>query len=126
MGASAPYLYESRPASGLPSNDFNPRAYTQGYAASVAASSKSRPKSMGPLIDFNQHPDSYMIVSYGQDNHEPLPNGTKKTIVVTRWVQFGLRLLQLLGAVGLLFCVICVKGAAPTQSWMLRVPVSIL
>jgi len=81
---------------------------------------------MGPLIDFNQHPDSFMIVSYGQNEHESLPPGTKKTVVVTRWVQFGLRLLQLIGALGLLFCVICVKGAAPAQSWMLRVPVSII
>lgn len=51
------------------------------------------------------------------------PN-TKKQIITMRWVQFALRLLQLMGAAGLLFCVITLKGVQTAQGWLLRIPVS--
>lgn len=106
MGAEAPYLYDApshRPVA-YPYSDFNPRAATQAsYEASIAAS-RPKQKQEGPLINFNRHPDSYMIVPAPQENHKELPKSTKKGIVATRWVQFGLRVAQLLGALGACLC----------------------
>lgn len=123
MGEGAPYLYEARQRGG-PTSEFNPRAYTQAsYAASIAASQKSRPVSTGPLINFNKHPDSYMVVQYKHNDEKPLPSNTKTKIVVTRWVQFGLKLMQLVGALGLLFCGIVIKGAPEADEWIMKVAV---
>lgn len=126
MGADAPYLYDApshRPIS-YPYSDFNPKAVTQAsYEASIAAS-RPKPKQEGPLINFNRHPDSYMVVPSPQREYTPLPASTKNGIVVTRWVQFGLKILSLLVAVGVLICVICIKGTQNAAAWILRIAVS--
>lgn len=123
MGVTPPYLYDppSRRRQADPSYDFDPKAVSR---ASWSTTVTEKPKQNGPLIDFNKHPDSYMIIPYGGgDNLPPFPSGTKKTIVVTRWIQFALRILQLVGALGLLVCVICLRGIANVESWIMRVPV---
>lgn len=122
MGVTPPYLYQppSHQGSHLdPQYDFDPKAVTR---ASWSTVSSPRPKPTGPLIDFNRHPDSYVIIPYGNNQLPPLPARTKKTIIVTRWIQFGLRILQLIGALGLLVCVICIRGVDDVQSWILRIP----
>lgn len=124
MGVEPPFLYDppSRTSQYVdPYYNFNPKAVTQ---ASYAPRPAPRPKKEGPLIDFNKHPDSYMIVSGSQQGLEPMPPDTKKKVVVTRWIQFGLRAVQLLAAVGLLVCVICITNTAATQGWIIRIPVS--
>lgn len=125
-----PYLYDApssnRPVS-YPYSDFNPRAATQAHYAAFqerAEKAKRRAAQDGkPLINFNQHPDSYMIVANPAINHEPLPPNTKRNIVWTRWVQFVLRLFQEVGALGILVCVICLKMNSDGPGWVIRVAV---
>ena len=50
---------------------------------------------------------------------------TKSRVKYTRITQLVLRACELIGAVGLLFCVICVKGTDATTGWIVRVPVCI-
>lgn len=131
MGASEPpYLYDRptnrRPIS-YPYSDFNPKAATQASYTSLADSQRrsQQPKQDGPLIDFNKHPDSYMIVASGQnDDHKPMAPNTKKIVVTIRWVQFGLRIVQALGAMGLLVSTICLTKTAGAATYLLRIPVS--
>jgi len=121
----APYLYDppSRRQVAYPYSDFDPKAVTRASWISASESTISRPKQEGPLIDFNRHPDSYMVVA-PQTQYEPLPPNTKTKVKATRWVQFGFRLVQLLGAVGCLLCVIFVRNTEKAQGWIMRIPVS--
>ncbi|KAI5368369.1 hypothetical protein Slin14017_G034050 [Septoria linicola] len=124
-----PYLYGqlegSRSSVAYPYSDFNPRAATQAHYqafAERAERQKRRIQQDGkPLINFNQHPDSYMMVNNPQVHHEPLPTNTKAKIVWTRWVQFVFRVFQEIGALGILVCVICLKMKNDGPGWMIRV-----
>lgn len=48
---------------------------------------------------------------------------TKSRIKFIRIAQLVLRICELIGAVGMLFGVICIKGTDATTSWIIRVPV---
>ncbi|GAB7358957.1 hypothetical protein MBLNU230_g5031t1 [Neophaeotheca triangularis] len=134
MGAdsSPPYLYEapSRRSVAYPYSDFNPKRVSQNaYYTALSAQQQQRehqhrPKREGPLINFNEHPDSYLILPQKPQRTDlkALPPGTKKAITVTRWVQFALRLVQLIGCIGLLVLVIFVKGAQNAEAWIMRIP----
>lgn len=127
MSVQPPYLYtpSTRQSVADPYYNFDPKAVSRAsYAASFASTPSQRPKQEGPLINFNKHPDSYVIVPYGSCDLEPMPANTRKKVVVTRRIQLVLRVLQLVGVLGLLVCVICLKGVDETQSWILRIPVS--
>lgn len=76
------------------------------------------------MINFNQHPDSYVIVTGSQEQHKPLSRNTKKGVVSVRWVQFVFRLVQEIGALGLLVATICIKGTSGAETYLLRIPVS--
>ncbi|KAK4982682.1 hypothetical protein LTR66_009148 [Elasticomyces elasticus] len=123
MGVEPPYLYDapSRHSTAEAYYDFNPKVVTQARSSSPLHDSP-RTKAEGPLIDFNRHPDSYIIVPYGQTDVPPMPENTRKKVTVTRWVQFGLRAVQLLGTLGLLVCVICIRGTQDAEGWILRIP----
>lgn len=60
---------------------------------------------------------------YGNLNWKPMSPRTRKKVKYTRTVQLLLRICQLLGALGLLFCVICIKGTKGSTGWIIRVPV---
>ena len=126
MGASdVPYLYDppSQRKITYPYSDFNPKAVSEAsYARSVAAS-QPRTKKEGPLIDFNQHPDSYVVVSGTPVAYTPLPASTKAVVLSTRWAQFGLRIVQEVLALGLLAATICIKGTNGAETYLLRIPV---
>jgi hypothetical protein len=49
---------------------------------------------------------------------------TKNRVIYGRKAQLGLRILQLIGALGSLFCAIVIKNAAATVIWIVRVGVS--
>lgn len=122
MGGDAPFLYD-RPQSwnfGAPtasSHGFNPKAATQ--ASWVPRTPK--PTSSGPLVDFNKHPDSYLVVPYGNLNAQSMHPNTKKRVVRARSALLALRWLALLGAMGLLFCVIAINKTTTTVGWIIRV-----
>lgn len=124
-GVDQPYLYDppSRRQIAYPYSDFDPKAVTRASWISAAESTMSKPKKEGPLIDFNKHPDSFMVVT-PQPARDPMPANTKKKVVAMRWVQFGFRIAQVLGAIGCLLCVIFVRNTETAQGWIMRVPVS--
>ncbi|KAK4632405.1 hypothetical protein CLAFUW4_03189 [Fulvia fulva] len=127
-GSDQPFLYDpapnSRPLS-YPYSDFNPRAATQShYAAMTERAERQKRKAAQdgrPLINFNQHPDSYMVVNNPTVDHKPLSPSTKRNIIWTRWSQFVLRLFQEIGALGILVCVICLKMKNDGPGWIIRV-----
>lgn len=124
MGVEPPFLYDppSRYSfTGPTDKSFNPKAVTR---ASWSPPPRHVRRQQGPLIEnINRHPDSYLIVPYGNINVKPMNPRTKKTVKYTRLLQLFLRICALLGAVGMLVCVICIKGTQDTVGWIIRVPV---
>ncbi|KAL9600062.1 MAG: hypothetical protein Q9219_003432 [cf. Caloplaca sp. 3 TL-2023] len=124
---NAPFLYD-HPAkysfAGPTDKAWDPKAVSRAsWAASLP--SPPKPKQEGPLIDakeFNRHPDSYFVVPYGNLNWKPMSPRTRKKVKYTRHAQLCLRICELLGALGLLFCVISIKGTQGSTGWIIRVP----
>ena len=121
MGRWQPYLYE--PAERQSFSDvpkaFNPKAVT------MASHRQPTPKKKqdGPLVNFNRHPDSYLILPYGQTDAKPMSPKVKTWLKWTRWVQFVFRLCTLFGAIGVLLCAIFIRGAQDTEGYIIRIPV---
>ena len=124
-----PYIYEPQNRRiAYPYSDFNPKAVTQAHYQRIEQQKQQRQspekkKQDGPLINFNQHPDSYMIVAGQNVNYKPMPPNTKKKVTVIRWVQFALRIMEEIGALGMLVCVICIKGMVTSMAWITRIAV---
>ncbi|KAL1620565.1 hypothetical protein SLS56_009591 [Neofusicoccum ribis] len=120
---SQPYMYAPPQRYSATSDTlygFDPKAVTK---ASRSPPKKPPPKNQdGPLIDWNKHPDSYLVAPYGRTSVKPISPKVKVAIKWTRWVQLAFRVLQLVGAVGMLICVICIKGTQDTEGWIIRVP----
>jgi hypothetical protein len=126
MGIEPPFMYE-KPSkytfAGPLDRGFNPKSVSQ----TSWTPKESRAKQDGPLIkasELNRHPDSYLIVPYGNVNSKPM---SRKTKTVVKWVRILLLLLRIcswLGAAGLLVCVVCIKPIGTTMAWIIRVPVS--
>ena len=127
MGAEPPFVYDKPSTynfSGHIHQSFNPKAATH---AARSPPNPSSPKRDGPLIDareFNRHPDSYFIVPYGNLDWKPMNANTKSLVKWLRVALLVLRILSFLGAVGLLFCVICIRPIGSSLDWIIRVPVS--
>lgn len=121
-GGHAPYLYNPPKSynSYDPYHGFNPKAVSQASLVKPPP----RPKQVGPLLDFNRHPDTYPSTPFGRHDIEPMRKSTKKRVNRARLSQLTLRCIQLIGAVGLLVCVICVKIPRTAEGWMIRIPVS--
>ncbi|KAH8723629.1 hypothetical protein GQ44DRAFT_740863 [Phaeosphaeriaceae sp. PMI808] len=115
VGRFQPYLY------GPPGEEstFNPKAVTM---ASRMPPSSPKKKQDGPLIDFNKHPDNYLVLPYGKSNVKPMSKRTKSYIKVARWIQLFFRVCTLLGAAGLLLCAIFIRGAQDTEGYIMRIP----
>lgn len=119
MGSGQPYLYDPPTLDSDPYKGFNPKAVTM--ASQMPA--RQQPKHDGPLLNVNRHPDSYIVLPYGKTDAKPMSPRVKASVKWTRWIQLVFRVLQLVGAGGILICVICVRGAADTEGWILRIPV---
>ncbi|KAH7084212.1 hypothetical protein FB567DRAFT_77666 [Paraphoma chrysanthemicola] len=115
VGRFQPYLYNAP----VDDSDFNPKAVTM---ASRMPPSPPKKKQDGPLIDFNKHPDSYLILPYGNRNVKPMHKSTKAFVKVARWIQLFFRICTLLGAVGVLLCGIFIRGAADSEGYIMRIP----
>lgn len=126
-GSEPPYLYDrpqhTRNSVAYPYSHFNPKAVSEASYAAVSTATLPRPQHNGPLINFNQHPDSYMIVTGQNVDFQPMSANTKKTVTILRWVQFALRVLEELGALGLLVATICIRGTQGAVTYLLRIPV---
>ncbi|KAF2668258.1 hypothetical protein BT63DRAFT_440453 [Microthyrium microscopicum] len=117
-----PYLYNPPAAvnSWDPINGsvFNPKAVSQASFIQP----KAKPKQDGPLLNFNRHPDSYLIQPYGQTDVTPMHKNTRKRVQRARKTQLALRVIELVGAIGLLVCAICLKISQGTVAWIVRIP----
>ncbi|KAK3670876.1 hypothetical protein LTR78_009320 [Recurvomyces mirabilis] len=128
MGADSqmPYLYANNESHknriSYPYSHFNPKAVTEASYARLSQASETKPKQEGPLINYNRHPDNYEVWQGRQQDYKPLPKGTKKAVVVTRWVQFALRLHQEVVALGLLVLTVVLKGTSGAETYLLRIP----
>lgn len=69
---------------------------------------------------------AYIPRPYGNLNWKPMSPRTKVKVKYVRWAQLLFRILSLAGAIGMLVCVICIKGTQGTEGWIIRVPVSII
>ncbi|PQE29109.1 P-loop containing nucleoside triphosphate hydrolase protein [Rutstroemia sp. NJR-2017a BBW] len=114
MGINPPFLYDPVRTD----YSFDPKAVSRASLSPPAPRPK-RPD--GPLVSFNQHPDSYLIVPYGNINAEPMDPSVKKRVKLTRWALLGLRCVQLPVAVGLLVIMILITGVNASTGWILRV-----
>ena len=119
MGADQPFLYNAPSRISFGEREFNPKAATQTSRQPI----KARPTREGPLVEFNKHPDSYLILPSGDVNAKPMKPRTRKTVKQLRQLQLLVRCLQLLGTLGLLVCVLCLRGVEESLGWTLRVPV---
>jgi hypothetical protein len=117
VGRFQPHIYYDAPQG---DSGFNPKSVTMASRLPPPAPKK---KQDGPLIDFNRHPDSYLILPYGTRDVKPMGKRTKAYIKIVRWVQLALRVFTLLGAVGVLLCGIFIRGAADTEGYIMRIPV---
>ncbi|KAF3480503.1 uncharacterized protein GIQ15_05850 [Arthroderma uncinatum] len=114
-----PFLYD--PPSLYPKSaqvaDFNPKAVT----LNSWAPRPQRPKKNGPLVNFNQHPDSYAVIPTGTQPVTNMSPNIKKYVKYARLCQLLLRVLTLIGVLGILFCVICINNTTIQVAWIIRV-----
>ncbi|RFU35651.1 hypothetical protein B7463_g695, partial [Scytalidium lignicola] len=112
-----PFLYESvKTDLSRPHKGFDPKAVTRASNQPKPP----RPKQEGPLISFNQHPDSYMRVPTRGSNIL-MDRSVKKKIKAMRIVQWFLRCFELICAIGLLVLLILIKGMDTTSGWIMRI-----
>ncbi|KAH8705650.1 hypothetical protein BGW36DRAFT_332950 [Talaromyces proteolyticus] len=121
MGGSSspPFLYD--PPSKWSFNDamssnFNPKIVTEASRAPRP----QRPPQEGPLVNFNRHPDSWMVPRQSKPII-PMSPYTKARVKRTRIFQLLLRLVAILGALAILFCVICINRTDVALGWIIRV-----
>ncbi|KAK6219581.1 hypothetical protein QIS74_05083 [Colletotrichum tabaci] len=118
--AHQPYLYNAvshdRDAR-FPEPRFDPKAVTR--ASWEPKPRKQKPE--GPLIAFNRHPDAHLVLSHRSNNYVSLSPRTKSWIKSIRIIQLGLRVLQLLGAAGLLALLVLLTNIETLAGWVMRI-----
>lgn len=123
MGRWQPYLYDAPARNSMYDvpDVFNPKAVTD--ASRRPASPKK--KQDGPLVNFNRHPDSYLVLPYGNTNAKPMSLKTKTLVKVARWIQLLFRVPTFFGAIGALLVAIFIRGASNAEGYLIRIPVSL-
>ncbi|KAL2061058.1 hypothetical protein VTL71DRAFT_9110 [Oculimacula yallundae] len=119
MGVQPPFLYDQIKTEGprSPYREFDPKAVTRASNTPKPP----RPVHDGPLVNFNQHPDSYLILPYGTTTATPMNPSVKKWIKWMRIIQLLLRCLELIAALGLLVLMILIKGVDASTGWIMRI-----
>ncbi|KAK4238633.1 hypothetical protein C8A03DRAFT_33329 [Achaetomium macrosporum] len=118
-GTRPPFIYQAvkKDDDRFPATPFDPKAVTR---ASYEAK-KSKPKPNGPLVSFNRHPDAHMVPS-GRSKYKPMGRKTKGWIKGMRTVQLCLRILEVIGAVGL----VVVMSIAGLLGWVIGVTLGLV
>ncbi|KJZ78118.1 hypothetical protein HIM_02755 [Hirsutella minnesotensis 3608] len=118
MGASQPYLCSpAKRDSRFPTTTFDPKAVTR---ASWEPKPR-KPQPRGPLVSFNQHPDSHFINPHQPFQGPLLGLRTKRWIQTIRRLQLALRIVQLNGAAGILALMILTVNVELIAAWILRI-----
>ncbi|KAF2004574.1 hypothetical protein P154DRAFT_519081, partial [Amniculicola lignicola CBS 123094] len=120
MGRWQPFLYNAPQRDSIYDvpDDFNPKAVTMASRQPP----EPKKKAEGPLVNFNRHPDSHLILPYGQTNAKAMSPRTALFINIARWIQFVFRVCNMLGAIGALLCGIFIRGAQTTEGYIIRIP----
>ncbi|KAL7929100.1 hypothetical protein V8C35DRAFT_201313 [Trichoderma chlorosporum] len=114
-----PFMYSAPPRqdSRFPTAAFDPKAVTR--ASWEPKPKKAVPK--GPLVSFNLHPDYHVILPHRSGNYNPLDLRIKAYITWLRRAQLGLRLLQLIAAIGVLVLFSLFTNVDNTTAWAMRI-----
>ncbi|KAI5844842.1 hypothetical protein BZA05DRAFT_408657 [Tricharina praecox] len=100
-----------------PTARFNPKAVTQAFQAARNAAPK--PAQHGPFINLDASNSTLLPRPALREGACPV---SKKLITIARYVSIFLRLLQLLGAMGLLVCLLFIREIEFATGWICRVP----
>ncbi|KAK5657681.1 hypothetical protein OQA88_2753 [Cercophora sp. LCS_1] len=120
-GPRQPFIYEAvQDDERFPTNTFDPKAVTR----SSYEKKKPKPKPKGPLISVNRHPDSHAVPN-GRMNFGYMGRRTKAWIKGMRKFQLVLRVLELLGAIGLLVLMVLINNVETLTGWVLRVTLAV-
>ncbi|KAM0162264.1 hypothetical protein ACHAPG_001962 [Botrytis cinerea] len=113
MGIQPPFIYDPVKTDW----SFDPKAVSRASLSPKAPRPK-RPD--GPLVSFNAHPDSYLIVPSGNGDSEPMDPSVKKRVKWARKIALLLRCFQVLAAVGLLTMSILITGLDVVSGWIMK------
>lgn len=111
-------MYEAGHSNG--SFHFDPRAATR---ASFEPRPAPRSKPTGPLVSFNQHPDSWLILPTSSANVNILNPKVKEWIKLSRALQLILRCFELLLAAALLTMMILLSNVDNVPKYILCIVV---
>ncbi|KAK3338220.1 hypothetical protein B0H65DRAFT_502022 [Neurospora tetraspora] len=125
-GTDQPFLYDYDPVrysidDRLPPKLFDPKAITRASFEKP----KPKPKPDGPLVSFNVHPDAYPPTERTIKSFRPMGPRSKRWIIRMRNVQLVFRLLQFLGAAGLLVIMIMLNNMQEVTGLVLRIALGV-
>lgn len=125
-GTSQPFLYDYDPVrystdNRLPPKLFDPKAITRASFDKP----KPKPKPDGPLVSFNVHPDAFPPPERTIKNFTPMGPRSKRWIIRMRNVQLVFRLLQFLGAAGLLVIMIMLNNIKEVPGLVIRIALGV-
>jgi len=112
-----PLLPEFSSSDFTPTTRFNPKSVTQALHA--ARNAPPRPVQRGPFINLDASNSTLLPRPALRDGACPV---SKTMITISRYVSIVLRLFQLLGAMGLLVCLLFIRDIEFTTGWICRVP----
>ncbi|KAK3398515.1 hypothetical protein B0T20DRAFT_411338 [Sordaria brevicollis] len=125
-GNSQPFLYDYDPVrfstdDRLPPKLFDPKAITRASFDKP----KPKPKPDGPLVSFNVHPDAFPPPERTINSFTPMGPRSKRWIIRMRKVQFAFRLLQFVGAAGLLVIMIMINNIKEVPGLVTRIALGV-
>ncbi|KAK3944798.1 hypothetical protein QBC46DRAFT_278791 [Diplogelasinospora grovesii] len=116
--APPPYMYSAvKNDERFPQKPFDPKAVTRASYERKPP----KPKQEGPLVSFNRHPDAYEALGQRNMNFKRVGPRAKSWIKGSRWAQWFLRILELVGAVGLLILMILINNVDSLTGWVMRI-----
>ncbi|KAF4971830.1 hypothetical protein FSARC_1433 [Fusarium sarcochroum] len=116
--SQTPFLYSAvNNESRFPEPKFDPKAVTRASWSPP----KPRKKQDGPLVSFNRHPDMHEVLTHRANEYASMSPRTKSFIKWLRRVQGGLRVLQLVAALGLLTLMILITKVPDLEGWVMRI-----
>ncbi|KAJ9154973.1 P-loop containing nucleoside triphosphate protein [Pleurostoma richardsiae] len=123
MGAHQPYLYQAEKYDDarFPTTSFDPKAVTR---ASYAPKPE-RPKHEGPLVSLNRHPDAHEVLGQRKP-YRVLGARSKQWIKRMRKVQLALRVLEFIGAAGILVLMILISHVNGLTAWVMRITAGVV
>ncbi|KFY28952.1 hypothetical protein V493_02652 [Pseudogymnoascus sp. VKM F-4281 (FW-2241)] len=119
MGVEPPFLYDAvkKDTTRYSYKEFDPKAVSRASMQSQP----QKPKKDGPLVSFNKHPDSYLIMPSGKATGARVSASMKGRITETRMAVLFFRIFQLLGAIGALTTMVLITGVDNQMGWIMRI-----